>query len=122
MQPKSIYTRMAELRLKIAAAQIDLLNHYDPKNKERRMEILYKHRAIIESPSEKSIENMEELIRKYNCNISHFRQSHPNIENSQRVERKRIEKLKKRWAKLIKHFNALFINLASPLFILKSQH
>ena len=85
---------MAEQRLKIAAAQIDLLNHYDAKNKERRMEILYKfsHRAMIEteseSPSEKSIENIEELIKKYNRNISYFRQIHPDVENSEDVRRK----------------------------------
>ena len=96
MPKPTIYEQMSRQYLGIAAIQIDLLSHYDSDGKERRTQELYdvSHQSMIEEQSEKSLEKMDELIRKYQGEIKEFREENPDVESSKKV-RKKIRELEK---------------------------
>ncbi len=89
----TIYEQMSMIRLEISAAQISLLNNYDPKGMRQRAQELYNvsHLSIIDEQSEKSIEKMEELIRQYQEEINRFRELFPEIERKEKVRKNIID-------------------------------
>lgn len=94
MPNQTIYEKMSRQRLEIAAAQIDILDYFDSKNKERRTQELYNvlHEALIKHPSEISISEMDKLIQKYNRDIAFLRRKSPSVESTYEV-RKKIREL-----------------------------
>ncbi len=93
MPNQTIYEKMSRQRLEIAAAQIDILDYFDSKNKERRTQELYdvSHKSIMTEQSEHSLEKMDELIRKYQEEIIAFRKENPDVEKSRKVRKKMKE-------------------------------
>ncbi len=94
---QSIYERMSHERIKVVCAQIDILGHYDPEGRERRVQELYNisHKSLIVEPSEKSIEEMDELVRKYQRELTDYRKRNPNVEERDEIKEKfgELEKL-----------------------------
>lgn len=86
----TIYEQMSKQRLEIAAAQISILTYYDFRGKDKRVQELYdvSHKSIIDEQSEKSIEEMDELIGKYLNEINAYRTNNPQIERSEEVKSK----------------------------------
>ena len=93
---QTMYEQMSRQRLEVASVQVDILTHYDPEGKEKRVQELYdvSHRSIIDVQSERSLEKMDELIKKYEWELNLFRTEHPNTEESEDV-RKKIRELEK---------------------------
>jgi len=84
---------MSHERIKVVCAQIDILNHYDTGNKERRFQELYdvSHQAIIDQQSERTIEKVDDLIAKFQDEIVRFRKAYPHIEEAKEVREKLSE-------------------------------
>lgn len=93
---QTIYDKMARERIDIATAQIDLLSCYDPERKEKRIQRLYdvSHRSLIDEPSEKSIEEMERVIKEFKAELAILREESPDAEASEKI-RNKIEALEK---------------------------
>jgi len=93
---QSIYEQMSRQRIEVASVQIDVLSHYDPDGKEKRMQELYdlSHKSIIDEQSERSLEEMDELIKKYEWELNLLRTEHPDTERSEDV-RKKIRELER---------------------------
>jgi len=86
------YDRMIE-RIKLAAAQIDILSEYDPDGKERRVQELFdsSHYDMVNEPTTESRKTMEKLIIKYDLEIGGYRRERPEIEQSEEVRKKLSE-------------------------------
>jgi hypothetical protein len=96
MKPNpNVYEQMSRQKLELAAIQINILTHYNPEGKERRVQELYdiSHKSMIGEQSEKSIEEMENLIRRYKSEIKFYREKNPEIESSDKMMRK-LEELR----------------------------
>ena len=94
---QTIYEQMSRQRLEVASVQVDILTHYDPEGKEKRVQELYdvSHRSIIDEQSEESLERMDELIKKYEWELNLFRTNRLDTEESDDVQKKirELEKL-----------------------------
>ena len=84
---------MTKQRIEIVAAQISLLNNYDPECMKRRVQELYdvSHTSMISAPSEHAIEEMEELIGQYQDEIQRFRKLFPDMEKKEKVRNNLVD-------------------------------
>jgi hypothetical protein len=89
----NIYQKMANERLLVASAQIDVLREYDPKNNIERMQALYEvaHEAMISSQSEHCLEKMETIIKTFDKEIRDCRCALPDLEDVEKVRKKLSE-------------------------------
>tara|TARA_Y100000310_G_C20564580_1_gene754798 strand:- start:789 stop:1100 length:312 start_codon:yes stop_codon:yes gene_type:complete len=93
MVDQTIYEQMSMQRIEIVAAQISLLNNYDPSGMKQRTQELYdvSHISMIDAPSEHAIEEMEGLIKQYQDEIQRFRELFPDMENKQKVRNNLVD-------------------------------
>lgn len=87
---QTIYEQMSRQRLEVASVQVDILTHYDPDGKERRMQELYEvsYKSIIDEQSEQSLDEMAKLIKRYKSEISSFRTDYLDMEECKNLQEK----------------------------------
>lgn len=91
-QEPTIYERMARERMRVASAQIAVLNFYDPQNEELRMEALYNatHRAAVTEQTEQNLAKIDEIIFSFSREIKQYRATHPDLEKQNPQLRERL--------------------------------
>ena len=90
---QNIYEKMSHERIKVVCAQIDILSYYNAENKERRFQELYtvSHQTLIDQQSERNVEEVDELITKFQDEIAKLRKVYPHIEEVEEIREKLSE-------------------------------
>ena len=88
----TIYEKMAREKIKVAGAQIKVLNFYDTPNEENRLQQLHgaSRYAIMEHQSEKALEKIDEIISAFDSEIKKYRQANPKLEQENKELRESI--------------------------------
>lgn len=86
---EDIYLEMIDERIDIARLQLHIIEHYDPKGAEQRLDRIFSIiKKAYKSPSEEKLEEVERCLKTFNDQISNYRTKMPDVEHtSERVKK-----------------------------------